>query len=306
MDKIKNIQKEIKALNKIQGASAVAKAVIFGLKDFATRVKTKDKNDFIKAIKKAADILLAARPTEPLAQNAVKFLMFKLKTTKDANNGQDIMSRAIKEILEIIAHSQEKIVFFGEKIIEENDNIFTHCHSLAVEEILINAKKAGKNFAVFNTETRPLFQGHITAKNLLKTGINITMVTDTSAGFLISRYSGRGLMMDKFIIGCDAILPDGSVINKIGSYVNSLATHYEGDSVYVAGSLLKLYSQNWIKIEERPAKEIWSDAPQKLKIINFAFDLIPAKFIKYIICEAGIIKPSEAKKRAQALYPWLI
>lgn len=71
----------------------------------------------------------------------------------------------------------------------------------------------------------------------------------------------------------------------------TVAAHHEGMSLYVAAPLLKFHSKSWIKIEERSPKEIWPEAPKKLKIINFAFDLIPAEWIAGIICEAGIIRP---------------
>jgi ribose 1,5-bisphosphate isomerase len=304
MQKIRAVHQKIKELE-VQGASAVAKAILLALKDYSSRIDVKNKKAFLNQFKKASDLLLSARPTEPLSSNVVKFLFFELKGAKDATECVLIVKKAVSDILKILENSKEKISSFGIKLIANNDNIFTHCHSSYVEDILIKAKKSGKKFSVFNTETRPLLQGHITAKNLLKAGINVTMVTDASAGFLISRFSDRGLMMDKLIIGCDAILLDGSCVNKIGSFVTAQAAHNEKEKVYIAGSLLKFYSKNWIKIEKRPAKEIWSSAPRNLKIINFAFDVIPAEYIEGIICEAGIIKPIQVAKKAKEIYPWL-
>ena len=73
MQQTRKTFKDIKALDKIQGAEAVAKAIINALKGLANRIKAKDKKDFENQLKKAADLLLSARPTEPLAQNAVSF-----------------------------------------------------------------------------------------------------------------------------------------------------------------------------------------------------------------------------------------
>jgi ribose 1,5-bisphosphate isomerase len=304
MQKIRLIHQKIEELE-VQGASAVAKAILLALKDYSSRINVKNKKTFLNQFKKASDLLLSARPTEPLSSNVVKFLFFELRKAKDATECTLTIRKSVNDILKTLEDSKKKISSFGVKLINNNDNIFTHCHSSAVEDILIKAKKSGKKFSVFNTETRPLFQGHITAKNLLKAGLNITMVTDASAGFLISRFSDRGLMMDKLIIGCDAILLDGSAVNKVGSFVTALAAHNEKEKVYIAGSLLKFHPKNWIKIEKRPAKEIWSSAPKNLKMINFAFDVIPAQYIEGIICEAGLIKPSQVAKKAKEIYPWL-
>jgi len=70
-------------------------------------------------------------------------------------------------------------------------------------------------------------------------------------------------------------------------------------------SLLKFTPKSWIKIEKRSPKEIWRNAPKGLKIINFAFDIVPAKFIKGIICEKGLIKPSQIKTAIKETYPWI-
>ena len=76
--------------------------------------------------------------------------------------------------------------------------------------------------------------------------------------------------------------------------------------IYIAAPLLKFYPYSKIKIEQRSPTEIWPRAPKKLKIINFAFDSIPAKYISGIICEAGIIKPTALKQTVKRLYPWLL
>jgi translation initiation factor 2B subunit (eIF-2B alpha/beta/delta family) len=69
--------------------------------------------------------------------------------------------------------------------------------------------------------------------------------------------------------------------------------------------MLKFWPKSWVKIEKRPPKEIWPQAPKKLKIINFAFDLIPAEWIDSIICEIGIINPSRIKNIVKKNYPWI-
>lgn len=305
MDIIQKTKKDIAELKKIQGATQVAQSVAFALSEYGKKLKTKKKSDFLQQLKKASKELLSARPTEPLAHNVTKFILYRVKKVRDTEEAKEELKKSSQDILDIIKTSKLTIAKSIAKIIRSGDKIFTHCHSSTVEEGFKLAKKQGKNFYVFNTETRPLFQGHITAKNLLKAGIPTTMVVDSSAAFLISRYSGKELMMDKVIIGCDAILPDGSIINKIGSFGIGLSSYYEKVPLYVAATLLKFSKKSWIKIEKRSPKEVWKDAPKNLKIINFAFDIVPAKYIKGIICEAGIIKPSEIKKEVYKFYPWL-
>ncbi|MGC9048819.1 MAG: translation initiation factor eIF-2B [Patescibacteria group bacterium] len=300
------VYQDIKSL-KVQGATAVARTIISTLGKYGVGDKAKNLTIWQKDLKKAANYLLSARPTEPMAQNGVKFIFSELRLAKPKNIEQanNYFKKAVNDFLILMEDAAQLIIPIGQTVIKNGDNVLTHCHSWLVEQILIAAKKSNKNFHVFNTETRPLFQGRITSRKLLKAKIKTTMVTDSSAGFLISQYSGKELMMNKIILGADAILENGSVINKIGSYGIAAAAQHERTSVYIAASLLKFYPKSWIKIEERSAKEIWSNAPKKLKIINFAFDLVPAKWINGIICEAGIIRPENIKKIVKKIYPWI-
>jgi len=307
MDKIiKQTFKNIKSLE-IQGATAVAKAIICALNQYGNNIKSDDFFLWEKKVEKAGGYLLAARPTEPLAQNGVNFIFSALRKQKSSNvrQAKKRLKTASFEFLAILEKAAGLIVKNGQKIIRNDDDILTHCHSWLVEQILIEAKENKKRFKVYNTETRPLFQGRITSRKLLNAGIPTAMVSDSSAGFLISNYSGRDLMLDKIILGADAILNNGSVINKIGSFSIALVAHYEKKPIYIATTLLKYHPHSWIRIEKRPPKEIWLNAPNGLKIINFAFDIVPAKFIKGIICEAGIIKPQEIKKHLKKIYPFL-
>lgn len=303
---IEKVYKDIKSL-KIQGATAVARAIIATLGRYGIGDRSKNLRIWQKNLKKVADYLLSARPTEPMAQNGVKFIFSELKLVRPKNiqQAKNYLKKATDDFLILMEDAAQIIIPIGQTVIKNGDNILTHCHSWLVEQILVTAKKSGKNFKVFNTETRPLFQGRITAQKLLKAGIKTTLVTDSSAGFLISQYSGKELMIDKIILGADAILFNGSVINKIGSYGIAVAADQQGIPVYIAAPLLKFHPKSWIKIEERSPREIWPKAPKKIKIINFAFDLIPAEWVKGVICEAGIIKPKNIKKIVRKIYPWI-
>jgi len=293
---LKQTFKDIKSL-KIQGATDVAIETIKNLTDYGGNMNVKDLSVLREKFRIGSDFLLSARPTEPMAQNGVKFILSQLNSSriKNVDQAKDCIKKTGNDFLMIMSDAGDLIVDYGKKLIKNNDDILTHCHSWLVEQILIKAKESNKRFKVYNTETRPLFQGRITSKALLKAKIPTTMVGDSSAGFLISHYSGKNLMMDKIILGADAILSDGSVINKIGSFAIGASAKEEKVPLYIASPLLKFHNKSWIKIEKRSPKELWTNAPRDLKIINFAFDVIPAKYITGIICEEGIVKPENAK-----------
>jgi len=290
---------------RIQGATAVARAVVLELKNEGLKSPERNFSRWQKHMQKSADYLLSARPTEPMAQNFARFLLLSVKQADELAEARVILRNQAASILSLIETDLKKIEEVGEEIIKNGDHILTHCHSSTVEHILVNAKKHGKKFKVFNTETRPLLQGHITARNLLKNKLDVTMVTDDAAAFLISPYSGRDLMMNKILLGADVISSNGAAVNKIGSLAIALAARDCGVPLYVVVHLFKVDDDGKVEIEKRPAREIWPQAPKGLKILNFVFDIIPPSLITGFITEFGILKPKEVKKVVEKNYPWL-
>ena len=294
---------------KIQGARSIAVASLNSLQRIKEAKKHRPKADqpLAERIKEAIAILIKARPTEPLNYNCLNFIKKRL-TIQQKTDGQSlkkIINDSADYFLRLIENQQKAIVSHGQKIIRNKQKIFTHCHSSTVEAILKKAWQNKKRFQIYNTETRPMFQGRVTAKNLRKAGIPVTLVADSAAAFLISEHSGKKLMMDLVLLGADAVLPDGSVINKIGSFGIGLIANVQKVPLYVVTTLLKYDADGIIPIEIRPTEEIWPNKPKGLKIINFAFDKIPAKYIKGIICEFGIVKPNKVKQLVKKHYPWI-
>ena len=250
---------------KIQGARNIAKAALIAYS--------------LNHTKKAKKILLSLRPTEPMLINVL-----------------DMADKMPKEkILRNFDEAQKKINKLVLKIIKNNSRILTHCHSTNVVNSLIYAKKHGKKFEVFNTETRPLFQGRKTAKELSKAGIKVTMISDSAVGDALEK-GGTIKKASMLVIGADALLKNGDVINKIGSNMFAEIAHNNKVLVYVIADSWK-FSKRSVKIEEREYKEIWKNAPKHIKVKNPAFETVKSKYITAIISELGICKPSVFVKR---------
>jgi ribose 1,5-bisphosphate isomerase len=115
----------------------------------------------------------------------------------------------------MITDTAKKAIENGIGILNYGDSVLTHCHSSSAIKTIIANKAGGKDFLVYNTETRPLYQGHKTAKDFLAAGMKITMVVDSSAPFILDRNDPFGLDIDAVIIGCDAIKLNGDIINKV-------------------------------------------------------------------------------------------
>ena len=252
---------------KIQGARNIAKAALYAY----------TLNPGEKSRKK----LLSLRKTEPMLTNVLN----------------KIEKISYKKIISHFDEAQDKINKYAFKLIKNNSIIFTHCHSTNVIKALIYAKKHGKNFQVYNTETRPLFQGRKTVKELRKAGIKVTMFVDSAAGDALSK-GGEIRKADIVMLGADAILKSGA-INKIGSNMFAEIAFHNKVPVYIVADSWKFSPKN-VKIEERDFHEIWKNAPKHLKIKNPAFEKIGKKYIKAIVSELGVFSfPSFLRKVRQ-------
>ncbi len=288
---IKQTIKDIKDL-KIQGATSVARESIKALGVYSSTNKWT-----LKELKIASAKLAFARPTEPLTRNCVNWLLGKAKSKE----GRSLLNDS-EEIITSLKRSKEEIIKNGLNLVKENSIILTHCHSSTVTGILVQAHKFGKKFKVYLTETRPRYQGHITAKELVDNGIDAAMMTDSQAVFVVSNEDK--IKIDFVVVGADAINKDGSALNKVGSYGLSLSAKVAKVPFYVTATILK-FSPTEIPIEIRSSKEVWEGKPEKLNILNLAFDKIPALNITSYITEFGLIKPDIVIKTAEKEYPWI-
>jgi translation initiation factor 2B subunit (eIF-2B alpha/beta/delta family) len=258
-EEVKNIIQKIKSV-KIHGASNIAKAALKAYLSEPT-----------PAVKKA---LINARPTEPFLVNIV-------------NSIEKCISKIKKPCVNIPFHfseSQEKINRQVCKLIKSGDVIYTHCYSTNVNLALIYAKKHGRHFQVYNTETRPLYQGRETAVRLRQAGIPVTTFVDSAMAIALEKKQGTK-RVNKIFIGCDAIMKNG-IINKIGSGIIAELSCMHKIPLYVVADSWKFFPKN-VKIEERDFHEVWKNAPKNIKIRNPAFEFVDKKYIHKIVSELG-------------------
>lgn len=288
----------------VQGARNVAIVAIKAIETLAKQTTAETPKRFIRELKEAQAILFASRSTEPLMRNAVRWIISQVENNskKSVDALAAVVSSSSNQFLRNLEISKECIAKIGAKRIRNNMVVFTHCHSSTVTSLLGKAKEEGKTFEVVCTETRPVFQGRITAQEMLSIGVKTTFIVDSAA---------RSFMRnaDIVIVGADAITSEGNVINKIGTGTIALLAHEARKPFYVVAELLKFdpatVCGDYEQIEERSPYEIWKNAPKKLVIRNPAFDVARRDFIHGVICEEGIIPPHSVKEVIHRRYPWI-
>lgn len=284
--KYANIKKGIKNLE-IQGAENIAIAAVEAMAQILAA--TSDQ----KKIRHAYNELIGLRATEPALRNALNFLLANFKKEKNC-------AEKVKKHFE---NSQKLIAEYGAKKILNGMNVFTHCHSSTVENILIKAHKQGKKFTVYNTETRPKYQGRKTATNLAKAGIKVVHMVDSAGRTALKK-------ADIFLYGCDSLSSEGKTINKIGTEMLAEAASKARIPVYCCTNTWKFNPQTIQGFEEvielRDPKEVWPGAPKGVTIFNPAFEIISPDIITGVITEIGIFKPENIVNQIAVAYPWLM
>lgn len=266
--KIKNL--------KIQGATAIAKKGIMFFAKYVANGKNIEKD-----AEYAKKTLMNTRSTEPMLFNAMNYVIKKSKTREDYIN-------YAKEFIKKKEKAEKLIAETGAKLIKDGMSIFTHCHSSSVLRILKKAVNQGKRFHVVCFETRPLFQGRLTAKNLIKAGIRTTLTVDSAMTDAFEVFPPKLVL-----VGCDAIMKN-FFVNKIGTDTLAHISARNKIPFYVCGETFK-YTEN-LRIEERDPSEVWKNKPKGLNIWNPAFDTINVRHVKGFITEKGIIERVECSE----------
>ncbi|HCX89630.1 MAG TPA: S-methyl-5-thioribose-1-phosphate isomerase [Deltaproteobacteria bacterium] len=297
-----SIAKAIKDL-KVRGAPAIGVTAAMGVALGAKGIETDDRKEFIAELKGICDVLSKTRPTAVNLFWAIDRMMTVARSYKgvDMDGLKELLEEEALAIYEDDICINHQIGVHGKVFIKDNDTILTHCNAGALATagfgtalgVIRAAWEKNKNIRVFADETRPFLQGaRLTAWELVKDKIPVTLITDNMAGYFMKKK-----MIDLVIVGADRIAANGDVANKIGTYTVAVLAKEHGIPFYVAAPLstldLTLKSGEEIPIEERDEREVTqiggvTIAPKSVKVLNPAFDVTPNTLITAIITEKGI------------------
>lgn len=303
--KSRNYKETSKAIRDmmVRGAPAIGAAAAFAMAQAILEFEKRDMEKFKKHMEDAEKFIKTRRPTAYDLFYALNFMKEKIENANSVNEAREIAKRESQDYADEIAENCRRIGELGEKLIEDNFNILTHCNAGALCSVdygtalspIRFAHYNGKNIHVFVDETRPRFQGSkLTAWELLQEGISHSIIVDNAAGYFMQKGE-----IDLIIVGADRITKNFDVINKIGTYEKAVIAKENGIPFYVAAPKstfdFSINTGREIMIEERSQDEIlFSDgiriAPENSKARNPGFDITPKKYITGIITEKEILK----------------
>jgi methylthioribose-1-phosphate isomerase len=290
----------------VRGAPAIGAAGAYGMALAALQSPARDRDSLLNDLAQAQAVLDAARPTAVNLSWATARVMVLARHLVLAN--VDDMRSAILTGAQRIADEDvainRRVGAFGAKIVPQKANILTHCNtgSLATVDygtalgVVRAAIEADKQVHVWVDETRPRLQGaRLTAWELMRDGIPMTLIADNAAGMLM-----RLGKVDLVLFGADRVAANGDVANKIGSYKLAVLARENGVPCYSVVPTptidLALAHGDLIPIEERDAREVThigaeQIAPDGVPVYNPAFDVTPHRYLTGIITEEGICYP---------------
>jgi len=299
----------------VRGAPAIGVAAAYG--PVLAMQKLSVGNDLQQAravLAKTCKYLASSRPTainlfcalDRVRKGADDFIAAQPNATLSALGGlRQVVLKEANAIYQEDVDMCRRIGQNGERFVKQGSGILTHCNAGALAtagqgtalSVMFEARKRGKRFKVYVDETRPLLQGaRLTAWELTQAGIDVTVICDNMAGWLMKQ--GKIKLV---ITGADRIAANGDAANKVGTYSLSILAREHGIPFYIAAPSstfdLSLRTGAEIPIEQRSAGEVirlWRSntriVPDGVDVYNPAFDVTEAKDITAIVTDKGVIE----------------
>lgn len=290
----------------VRGAPAIGITAAYGM----VLAAAAPAGSVFEALEDAAVRLKGTRPTAVNLSWAVDRMLARARSN-GASGVRDALIDEARAIHREDVAACRRMGALGAESVPDGASILTHCNAGALATggygtalgVIRAARDAGKRVRVFADETRPYLQGaRLTAWELMKSGIDVTVICDNSAAY----WFGRGVI-DLTVVGADRIARNGDVANKIGTYGVACLSRLHERPFFVAAPWstfdLSCESGCQIPIEQRDAREVSEFVragqrhrlvPEGARVQNPAFDVTPAAYVTSLFTERGVISPVAA------------
>jgi len=260
----RTVARLVTAINRleIRGAPALGVAGAYGIVLAAKVSQKTDLQDFMAEVFRDAEILRSTRPTAVNLGWGIDRVLDTMRSCHDIDSARQAALAEAQEVARKDTACCHLIGEHGSALLPGTCTVLTHCNagSLACSSwgtalgVIRSAVSTGKQVNVIACETRPLLQGaRLTAWELVKDGIDVTVITDSTAAYLM-----RTGKIDAVIVGADRITCD-AVFNKIGTYMHAVCAHHHNIPFYVAAPLSTFDTKKRerdVIIEERGREEV--------------------------------------------------
>ncbi|MFA5861651.1 MAG: hypothetical protein WDA16_08145 [Candidatus Thermoplasmatota archaeon] len=279
-------------LDRDRGASHLALDALAVLSKAGTEA-TQDHAGFLSLVELARS-LRSARPSMPVISNLVNLAM------NDALGGSasDVVSRVARTAAAARERATEARSAAAKNAAAiARGVVLTHSASETVTKALRAAARGGQLTRVVVAEGRPGLEGRELARAIAAEGVEVVLVVDAALGL-------HAREADLALVGADAVLSDGALVNKVGTRLLALACERAGTPLYAATDRFKVSSSSTLPLEEKASAEVWSDPPPGVGVRNIYFDRTEATLVTSYATDAGMLKPSDVGKLALEHAAW--
>lgn len=301
---VDHILEEVREM-RVKGGSAFGVAAAQALRFVAHDQEITSTTQLFSELERVAALLLSEKPTMGTVHNAYHLIVSEPRSrfaSADVTAARREVAERADRFIEHSVSAVQELGRIGGELVLPSQTIMMHSYSASVLSVFETARHAGKRFQVICTESRPLRESRLAASRLSLMGVPVSFVTDASmAEFVVKA--------DWILVGADSLAVDGSVANKMGTNLLSIAADRYDIPFYVASEVLKLQLLTRVGVpivlEQRPVSEVVGpddfDHEVNVTVVNQFFDLTPPQRIRAIITEQGVYSPGQIDQAWQKL-----
>ncbi|AKH96920.1 NUDIX domain-containing protein [Halanaeroarchaeum sulfurireducens] len=253
------------------GSAYVSLRALEVLRDAAALAVERGKGNW-DHLAKTAQGLLDARPSMAAVRNRVNRVLSVASSDRTSAAVERAATDAIGAALAAdwsAAETARKHVD-GERVV-----------TLSRSGTVFAALSSGAPASVVVAESRPGGEGVGVAEDLADEGLDVTLTTDANVPAAVADAT-------VCLFGADTVLPDGSVVNKVGSRAMALASRDTGIPCYAVCASDKIAPDSTIHVDDGDPETLYrGDAD--LTVDNPTFERVPASLLNGVITEADVL-----------------
>jgi translation initiation factor 2B subunit (eIF-2B alpha/beta/delta family) len=287
-DHMNNVEQRISTIvnDREHGSRWLVNEAIVLLRDIAA-TPASSSQETMQQLRMVGERLAQSRPAMAALAGAVGRIL-------NAAHEPGGIAQKASEMLEDYNTASERIASFARPLL--TGTLMTHSISGTVIDVLVACHDQIER--VIALESRPRYEGRTLAKELVKHGIAVTLITDAQADIFLPQCHA-------FVVGADTVLASGDVLNKAGTALLAWAARGHRVPCYVLCETLKISPHSWTgnlaQLEEKEPDEVLPSAIEGVTVRNFYFDRTPARLVSRVLTEQGPMGKAEIKKIAASL-----
>lgn len=210
---------------------------------------------------------------------------------------KEIMLKRGNLFLKKLKEAKGKVMKLGSQFIIDGSKILTHSRSRVVLHTLREAAKQNRYFEVFVTKSQPDDSGIRMCKDLKELNIPCTLILDSAIGYVMEE-------VDFVMVGAEAVVESGGIVNKIGSYTMAVCAKAMNKPFYVLAESFKFSRVFPLNQSDLPDEYKYSPEMRKrdLSKEHPLVDYTPPALITLLFTDLGILTPSAVSDELIKLY----